>query len=1065
MEPRRTRSSSRNRNRPGHDQQAEEDGTNPFYSEDTPGGSGNSSRAQPAASSASVSHVEPAPRQEHDHGGAAATLLSTVLQPDEGNTSSAGPAHSFAVSSAPALDQTSRSDSSALMRRPQADRTATVMPVPPGAQVQQLLSGNGVYHFDGEAFQRFLEYERLQLILRSQPDNLQPRDSEPTHHIGAPNASASENQSTSQPRSSVSAHSNRDEIVQISSSSSEEQDASRHGALPPLGAVITLHDTPLQSPSRQIPTHEDSSDDIPLVQRANRTSRGNSDEGSGTSSKGRSKVSWQEVQVGYSGNRCPVCGVTYQSPDEHNPFLCKDRNDGFSRSESERQWMLDFSALTRAWRSRAPQRDHQTHVPNCSLQEAAATSAPSHAQAPSQEAKAASAIARSQISNHSNDMRAFVRKDEQRARGAGVVHLGGDTQDRRDAREDAALESALSSDGQSVSGSSSSWVPTTSESSLSSYQQQNRDMKSMQQAMAAQSAQMEQQRQDFQSAMMRMQDQHVQFVQQFQAQQHLFPQHPPMFMPPYGFIPNGPAPNMMFPMAAPVNPPLQEHGPPPYQGMQPQWPRNPQHHHLDDPISGSVPSNAAPQFHPMTPYPSHERIQFQPAAHHVEHAGMAGAPELPADQLGKASEFQKHVKVYNAYAMKAVSKGETHLSLAQTLSKYAFALSTAFTSQNLKRYRLAPHTFKQGDSLQITPRMVMEMSDDLFNRLYTESCSITIEDPSQVYATLSKLEYIRKTPEEDGPLPALMRAEAAFRSKLSLLPQHAVSRCRPQELRDAFLKMVFTEARFDTMKLDFQQCSSWEHVYQQLMYRVGSSSSWYSEIPGHKTTPEVSVSSNVSSSSPAQPSGKAEDKNSEAAKQASATYWKDLLAKLQKSMRFDPAIMEGATTDKRKAKILQKLKFRQTLESEIRDQFSKAHQQQQRSRDPRDHSNERGGRHFERRQESNDRGGHSYDKRHESPRRDERSSRHSDSGDTRYQPRQHDSGHQRDAGATGGSARPYDRRNQSPRGATPQLADNRHPPPTSPGKPPPQQSPRLQQSPRQHDGRSTRSPSSGRENS
>ena len=100
------------------------------------------------------------------------------------------------------------------------------------------------------------------------------------------------------------------------------------------------------------------------------------------------------------------------------------------------------------------------------------------------------------------------------------------------------------------------------------------------------------------------------------------------------------------------------------------------------------------------------------------------------------------------------------------------------------------------------------MSDDLFTRLYTESCSIAVEDPSQVYAILSKLEYARQTPEEDGPLPALMRAEAAFRSKLSLLPQHAVSRCRQQELRDAFIKMIFTETKFEVMKLDFQARST-----------------------------------------------------------------------------------------------------------------------------------------------------------------------------------------------------------------------------------------------------------------
>jgi hypothetical protein len=560
--------------------------------------------------------------------------------------------------------------------------------------------------------------------------------------------------------------------------------------------------------------------------------------------------------------------------------------------------------------------------------------------------------------------------------------------------------------------------------------------------MAAQAAQMEQQRLDFQTAMARMQEQHMQAMQRMQMQQHSFPQPPPMFMPPYGFIPNGPAlPSTMFPMATPAFQPMQE-PPMPFHSMQPQWPAA---HQFEQSIQGDATANSIPYFRPMSPYqdPSYERVQFQPAAHHVEHAGMAGAPELPPEHLGKVSEFQKHVRVYNAYAMKAVSKGETHLSLAQTMARHSFAIATAFTSQLMKRYRLAPHTFKQGDTLHYTPRMVLEMSDDLFTRLYTESCSIAIEDPSQVYAILSKLEYVRQTPEEDGPLPALMRAEAAFRHRLSLLPQHAVSRCRPQELRDAFIKMVFSEEKFETMKLDFQQCATWENVYQQMMYRAGTSSAWYSDVPKHKTTPEVSVSATVSSSSPA-PS-KDEDKNSEASKQASAAYWKDQYTRLKRSMRFDPAILDGVTTDKARAKILQKLKYRQMLESDIRDQITKAFQQQ-RLRDPRDQSAERSGRPYD---------GRIQERRQESPRREERP-QNADGTEARHHGRHQDTTHQRDGGQSGGSVRPYERRNQSPHGSVTQPSDNRSIAISSPGRP------TTSVSNRQSDSRPSRSPSAER---
>ncbi len=337
---------------------------------------------------------------------------------------------------------------------------------------------------------------------------------------------------------------------------------------------------------------------------------------------------------------------------------------------------------------------------------------------------------------------------------------------------------------------------------------------------------------------------------------------------------------------------------------------------------------------------THGYSGFTPAVNHVDQAGMSGAPELALDQLGKVLEFQKHVRTYNTYAMKAKSRGEPYLTLAQTMKKHAFAIATAFTAQNIKRLRLAPHTHRQGDVIQYTPEMVSAMPDDLFTRLYTESCSIDIEDPSQVYGILSRLEHVRQTPEEDGPLPALMRAEAAFRSKLSLLPQHAVTRCRPQELRDAFLKMVFTSANFDTIKLDFQQCQTWEQVYQQLTYRASTSSTWYNVAPKHKVTPEVSVTPNLSSSSPAPP---AEGATKEQAKEQSDKYWKHELDRLRKSVKHDKALLQDLATDKKKAKFLQKLKYRQTLEADIRDQVAQQLQQGQRqhSRDSRDQSRDR----------------------------------------------------------------------------------------------------------------------------
>jgi hypothetical protein len=57
--------------------------------------------------------------------------------------------------------------------RLQHAQPANALAVPPNVQVQQLLQGDGVYHFDASAFQRFLEFERRQHELQQQFDRRQ----------------------------------------------------------------------------------------------------------------------------------------------------------------------------------------------------------------------------------------------------------------------------------------------------------------------------------------------------------------------------------------------------------------------------------------------------------------------------------------------------------------------------------------------------------------------------------------------------------------------------------------------------------------------------------------------------------------------------------------------------------------------------------------------------------------------------------------------------------------------------------------------------------------------------
>ena len=780
-------------------------------------------------------------------------------------------------------------------------------------QIRQLLSEDGIERVDFDAFRRFLEYEKKQQS--HQPSSAATPAIEPASHLRQvlPQQAMQHGDSSSLNRVQMA------DVVNVSSSSSSPSVDSHHMGNASQG-IIVLGDSPNSQARHQASV---SSDDVPLAH-LHRNSR-SSDEGTDGSRGSKNRVSWTDVQRGYSGQRCPVCGLVYSSPDEHDPFRCTHKNDNFSRTTEEWRWLNQFTALQRSWNRAAPQQQQHPPLPNVI--------------GPPMPNPAAR-----QTTSQSGSSRSAVRRDEAAARRAGVITLGDSLQDRatndqQDADEDAALEHASSSDGCTSSVTSSSYRPSTSESSFSSYNPSRQEIATIRRELQQQSESVRHQQEEMQRMMARMHHEQMQFRMQFQQQQMQMRMMPPFMFP----MPPFPGP---FPVQPDDGLSLAAGD---WQGEQapryvPMWPgpsmSHVPHQHVEQSLPPHLQSPAQSSFAPTRAPPegSFTRSGFVPAANHVQQAGMSGAPELTPEQLGKIPEFQAHVRNYNAYALKAVARGEPHLSLAQTMRKHAFAIATTFTTQLLKRYRVAPHSFRPGDTLHHTAESVMSLPDDVFTRLYTESCSLSIEDPSQVHAILSQLEYVRQTQDEDGPLPALMRAEAAFRAKLSLLPQHAVERCRPQELRDAFIKMFFTIPKFDTMKMDFQMCSTWEQVYQQLAFRAGSSTTWYSEVPHHKATPEISVTPTVSSSSPA-PAGK-----SSKAVEDSAAYWKKEFQKLQKSVRHDPAILEDAQTDKRKVKILQKLKYKQALESEIREQVATAYRQQQQQQ-TREHSRDRHSQH------------------------------------------------------------------------------------------------------------------------
>jgi len=789
-------------------------------------------------------------------------------------------------------------------------------PPPPSA------NGEVIVHMTPDSYQRFLEFERLARQAHSAGDSraktLTSTSSNPSERDDLGSTSDS-----TRPRNG--AHHKRDssDVILVESSSSSP---------PSQGGGPATYD----------------SDDVPLTQRTQQRASAQAS-GSDDSARSRSKVSWTDIQRGYSGHRCPVCGFVYEHEDDHNPFACTHLQD-IPRSQAERNWVAQFHAMKRAYRDINPITVHQPplpiasviHRPSPGARAGGAAQRPVLPTAPPAQTVRQGGGAKDSAGHLSHSTPPLpglnhrsaideVRADERRARDAGVRDLGGSTADRRDQIEDAAHESD-GTHSSSQTPSSSSWHPSTSESSLSSYRQNRNEITALRN-------ELQQQRQEFQSAMASM-SQQPRFLPPQMSQMPYMPQffHPGMMPMPY-FNPS----EQRYDEAFNHQHQSEHHPYPQFPTPHPSFGPSPAG---GDHFSGS---SVQPGHFPQMPLSSTARPGYSPAISHLEQAGMKGAPEMKEDDLGKIKEFQEHVKSFNQYALRAVGRHEPHVSLAQTMRKHSFSLASLFTAQAMKRYRLAPHSFRQGDITQYSPDTVLGLSDEEFTRLYTECCSMSIEDPSQVVTILASLQFTRRLPEDSSPASSLMRAEAVFRSRLKLLPEHAVARCRPQELRDAFIKLVFTEARFATSKLDFQHCNTWEQAYQEMIVRAGNSMQWYSDMPAHPTASEVQVSPNLSSTSPAPAA-----KDSVTGAAASAAYWKSKLASLLKSVSHDSAILDGLPNDKKKAKFLQKLDYRRQVENSIRDQLvSELNKGQSRSdysrgdsrrgnlRDPRDRSGDR----------------------------------------------------------------------------------------------------------------------------
>jgi hypothetical protein len=381
-------------------------------------------------------------------------------------------------------------------------------------------------------------------------------------------------------------------------------------------------------------------------------------------------------------------------------------------------------------------------------------------------------------------------------------------------------------------------------------------------------------------------------IQLAMQQQHHLPIPSPFFPPPMPmFMLGDPTANpQMAPMSMPPFQPSPVHGPAlssdsaPIQPNQPHWVP-----------SGSLDPRV--RFSDMTGVNS-------PSMLHTSRprAGMRGAPELAPEDIGNVHKFNQFLKAHASYAASARDQGQTWSSVAGLLARYAEDLAIAFSACALKR----------GEQRMYDTTAVLALSDDVFEKLYVESCCPSVEYASQVIAALEQTAFQRQQPSEASPLPAVMRAAEAFRVQLRLLPTHAVIQCTQDNVRDAFFTLLFGDDA-KRKRMDFSFCGTWEQARTALIQRATVQASWFGE-----SLRDTKAASDSRAAPPAPASSSSSHSDSSTAKPLS--YYETRVAQLSKAGALDGLDTNGLTP-KQIVKLAAKERFdrKAAAEAQARD--------------------------------------------------------------------------------------------------------------------------------------------------
>jgi hypothetical protein len=281
--------------------------------------------------------------------------------------------------------------------------------------------------------------------------------------------------------------------------------------------------------------------------------------------------------------------------------------------------------------------------------------------------------------------------------------------------------------------------------------------------------------------------------------------------------------------------------------------------------------------------------------------GMRGAPELAPEDIGNVAKFNEFLQRHASYAASAREQNQSWASVSGLLSRYAEDLAVAFNACALKRR----------DPPNFDSHTVLQLSDDVFERLYLEACAPSVEYPSQVLQLLESIAFIRQQPHESSPMPAILRAAEAFRVQLRLLPSRVVNECKDDALAMSFMALLFKDSAKHRAN-DFQRCTTWVHLKDALISVAASNPNWFGTalLPSSdniKLPLPLSGSSqqSASSSSVSQAPVTAVDP-------VEAKKLADRVAKMRSSGELKGLEIEGLS-DKKIVKLVNKMKWRSKI--------------------------------------------------------------------------------------------------------------------------------------------------------